>query len=488
MNDLAKSIRNVMVIFLFCFIALISYIAYFQVFKGPDIANDSGNKRLWARRNEILRGTIYDKDGNPLTNSIRVDKFNQSREYIYGDLYVHALGYIDERFGITGLEEEYDNELSKYSSFSNGIRSLLKNFDLKKAFENRDEEKIGNGIVTTLDYNLQKVAYDAMGDLKGAVVALNPKTGEVLAMVSKPTYDPTNLEQTIEDANTGVDTESKLLNRTINGLYPPGSVFKTITLAAALENDPSITGRTFNDTGKITFDDGTELNNYMKQAHGNLDLQMAYRVSSNVVFGTLSMEMGNEKLKEVAERFGFNSRVPGIGMSISESRFPSLKDYELGNIAQSGIGQASVLSSPMQMAIVAATVANDGVLMEPKLVNKIVDKDGNTIKEIQNKTLQSNVISKEIANTIKDYMGYLVSNNIYRWPAFEGTNAGGKTGTADYMLDDGSEGVPHGWFISAAPLDDPKIAVAVIVEQGENGAGSAADIASKVVRAAVLGE
>lgn len=488
MNDLAKSIRNVMVIFLFCFIALISYIAYFQVFKGPDIANDSGNKRLWARRNEILRGTIYDKDGNPLTNSIRVDKFNQSREYIYGDLYVHALGYIDERFGITGLEEEYDNELSKYSSFSNGIRSLLKNLDLKKAFENRDEEKIGNGIVTTLDYNLQKVAYDAMGDLKGAVVALNPKTGEVLAMVSKPTYDPKNLEQTIEDANTGVDTESKLLNRTINGLYPPGSVFKTITLAAALENDPSITGRTFNDTGKITFDDGTELNNYMKQAHGNLDLQMAYRVSSNVVFGTLSMEMGNEKLKEVAERFGFNSRVPGIGMSISESRFPSLKDYELGNIAQSGIGQASVLSSPMQMAIVAATVANDGVLMEPKLVNKIVDKDGNTIKEIQNKTLQSDVISKEIANTIKDYMGYLVSNNIYRWPAFEGTNAGGKTGTADYMLDDGSEGVPHGWFISAAPLDDPKIAVAVIVEQGENGAGSAADIASKVVRAAVLGE
>ena len=488
MNDLAKSIRNVMVIFLFCFIALISYIAYFQVFKGPDIANDSGNKRLWARRNEMLRGTIYDKDGNPLTNSIRVDKFNQSREYIYGDLYVHALGYIDERFGITGLEEEYDNELSKYSSFSNGIRSLLKNLDLKKAFENRDEEKIGNGIVTTLDYNLQKVAYDAMGDLKGAVVALNPKTGEVLAMVSKPTYDPKNLEQIIEDANTGVDTESKLLNRTINGLYPPGSVFKTVTLAAALENDPSITGRTFNDTGKITFDDGTELNNYMKQAHGNLDLQMAYRVSSNVVFGTLSMEMGNEKLKEVAERFGFNSRVPGIGMSISESRFPSLKDYELGNIAQSGIGQASVLSSPMQMAIVAATVANDGVLMEPKLVNKIVDKDGNTIKEIQNKTLQSDVISKEIANTIKDYMGYLVSNNIYRWPAFEGTNAGGKTGTADYMLDDGSEGVPHGWFISAAPLDDPKIAVAVIVEQGENGAGSAADIASKVVRAAVLGE
>ncbi|WP_411169118.1 peptidoglycan D,D-transpeptidase FtsI family protein [Clostridium sp. MB05] len=487
MNDLAKSVRNVMVIFLFCFIALISYIAYFQVFKGPDIANDTGNKRLWAKRNEVLRGTIYDKDGNPLTKSVRLDKFNQSREYLYGDLYVHSLGYIDERFGLTGLEEEFDSELSKYNSFSNGIRSLLKDFDLKKAFESRNEEKVGNGIVTTLDYKLQKIAYEAMGDLKGAVVALNPKTGEILAMVSKPTYDPTNLEKAIEEANTGVDVDSKLLNRTINGLYPPGSVFKTVTLSAALENDPSIVNRTFNDTGKITFPDGTELNNYMKQAHGNLDLQMAYRVSSNVVFGTLAMEMGNPKLKEVSERFGFNSRVPGIGISISESRFPALKDYEVGNIAQSGIGQASVLSTPMQMAIVAATVANDGVLMEPKLVNKIVDKDGNTVKEIPNKTLKTDVISKDIAETVKKYMGYLVSNNTHRWPAFEGTNAGGKTGTADY-IEDGVEGIPHGWFISAAPLDNPQIAVAVIVEKGENGAGSAAYIASQVVRAAVLGE
>ena len=287
MNQLSKSVRNIMVIFLFCFIALISYIAYFQVFKGPDIASDSGNKRLWAKRNEVLRGTIYDRDGNPLTNSIRIDKFNQSREYINGDLYVHALGYIDERFGITGLEDEFDSELSRYNGFSNGIRSFINNFDLKSAFENRDEEKIGNGVVTTLDYNIQKAAYDAMGNLKGAVVAINPKTGEILAMVSKPTYDPNNLEQVIEEANSGVDKESKLLNRAIDGKYPPGSVFKTVTLAAALENNPDIVNETFHDTGKIVFPDGTSLSNYMNQVHGDLSLQMAYRVSSNFVFGTL---------------------------------------------------------------------------------------------------------------------------------------------------------------------------------------------------------
>lgn len=488
MNELSKSVRNIMVIFLFCFIALISYIAYFQIFKGPDIASDSGNKRLWAKRNEVLRGTIYDRDGEPLTNSIRIDKFNQSREYINGDLYVHALGYIDERFGITGLEDEFDSELSKYNGFSNGIRNIIKNFDLKSAFENRDEEKVGNGIVTTLDYNIQKAAYDAMGDLKGAVVAINPKTGEILAMVSKPTYDPNNLEQVIEDANSGVDEESKLLNRAIDGRYPPGSVFKTVTLAAALENNPDVVNETFHDTGKIVFPDGTSLSNYMNQAHGDLSLQMAYRVSSNFVFGTLAMEMGNAKLKEVAERFGFNSRINGVGLSIPQSSFPTLNEEEIGNIAQSGIGQGSVLSTPIQMAIVASTVANDGVLMQPKLVNKIVDKDGNTVKEISNKALKEDVISSDVASTIKEYMGYLVSNNIYRWPAFEGTNAGGKTGTADYMQEDGSEGIPHGWFISVAPLDDPEIAVAVIVEEGENGAGSAANIASKVVRTAVLGQ
>ena len=486
MDNLYKSIRNVMVIFLFCFIALIAYITYFQIFNGPDIANDSGNRRLWAKRNEVLRGTIYDREGNALTTSTRVDKYTQKREYLYGDLYVHALGYIDERFGVTGLEDEYDSELSKYNSFTNSIRSLFSDFDLKAIIENRDSEKVGNGIVTTLDPNLQSIAYEAMGDLQGAVVAINPKTGEILAMVSKPTYDPNNLEQAIEDANSGVDTESKLLNRAIDGLYPPGSVFKTVTLAAALENDPDVVNRTFEDVGKITFQDGATLSNYMNQVHGDISLKYAYRVSSNFVFGTLAMEIGNSKLKEVAERFGFNSVIRGDGVTVTASRFPQLESYEEGNIAQSGIGQGSVLSTPMQMALVAAAVANDGTLMEPKLVNKIVDKDGNTVKNIESKVLRENVISKDIAETIKEYMGNLVSNNIYRWPAFEGTNAGGKTGTADYMNEDGTEGIPHGWFISLAPIDDPEIAVAVIVEEGENGAGSAASIASQIIRAAVL--
>ena len=488
MNDLSKSVRHVMTIFLVCFIALISYIAYFQIFKGPNIANDSGNVRLWAKRNEVLRGTIYDRNGTELAISERIDETSQKRTYLYDYLFAHPLGYIDQTYGLSGLEENYDEVLRTSNTLTTSFRSLLKNMDFSTFISslNSDEEKVGNGIITTLDLELQRVAYNALGNNKGAVVALNPKTGEILAMVSNPSFNPNDLASEIERANEGSEADTPLLNRAIDGRYPPGSVFKTVTLSSALENIDGVASREFDDEGKITFDDGTELNNFAYEVHGIIDLRRAYRVSSNVVFGTLAMELGNEKLKSTAESFGFNSVIEGEGLTIAESIFPTLKDYEEGNIAQSGIGQGSVLSTPMQMALVAATVGNDGILMRPKLVNTIVDKNGNTVRNIASDEIRR-AIPSDVAATVRDYMKYLVDNNIYRWPAFEGTNAGGKTGTADYNLPDGSEAIPHGWFISVAPMDDPQIAVAVIVENGESGAGSAATIASLVVRQAVLG-
>ena len=249
---------------------------------------------------------------------------------------------------------------------------------------------------------------------------------------------------------------------------------------------PSVVNRTFDDNGKITFQDGRTLSNFGNNVYGSIDLKQAYKVSSNVVFGTLAMELGNDALKTTAEDYGFNSVITGPGVSITASRFPSLDSSEVGNIAQSGIGQGSVLATPMQMALVAATVANDGVMMQPKLVNSIVDKDQNVIKTIGSKELKQ-VMSSDIAETIQDYMTNLVNSNLSKWPAFKGTNAGGKTGTADYTLPDGSEATPHSWFIAAAPMDDPQIAVAVIVENGGTGSGAAATVASKVVRQAVLG-
>ena len=274
MKNVSNSIKQVMVVFLFCFVALISYIAYFQVFSAPSIAEEQGNQRLWAKRNEVLRGTIYDRNKNALTTSAKVNDLTQKRTYVDGDLYVHALGYVDPRYGLTGLEANYDSELTTYNKITNNILNLTKDFSkekLKEMFNSRkeDEVKIGNGVITTLDPTLQKIAYDALENNKGAVVALNPKTGEVLAMVSRPTYNPNDLESSMKAANAGKADNSPLINRATSGLYPPGSTFKTVTLSSALDNMPGVTNRIFDDTGKIVFNSKQSLSNDSGEVNGS---------------------------------------------------------------------------------------------------------------------------------------------------------------------------------------------------------------------------
>lgn len=492
MKNVSNSIKQVMVVFIFCFVALISYIAYFQVFSAPNIAEGQGNQRLWARRNEVLRGTIYDKNKNPLTTSTRADALTQKRTYTNGDLYVHALGYVDPRFGLTGLEASYDNELTTYNKITNNLLNLTKDFStdkLKEMFQNRkeDEDKIGNSIITTLDPTLQKIAYDALGNNRGAVVALNPKTGEVLAMVSKPTYNPNDLESSMKAANEGTADSSPLINRATSGLYPPGSTFKTITLTSALENMQGVTNRTFNDTGKIIFNGTQSLSNDNGEVNGNINLKDAFRLSSNFVFGTLAMELGNDKLKATAEKYGFNTTIESDGFKITQSQFPTLTKAEVGSIAQTGIGQSRILATPMQMALVTSAIANDGKMMEPRLVNQIIDKDGNIIKTIDSK-VSKQVISATNADIIKDYMKNLVDSRVdSSWSYFQGTEAAGKTGTADHNLANGQSATPHSWFIGFAPANNPKIAVAVIVENGGYGASAAAPIAGSIIKKAVLG-
>ena len=490
MKNISNSIKQVMVVFLFCFVALISYIAYFQVFSAPAIAEQQGNQRLWARRNEVLRGTIYDRNKNALTTSARVDEKKKKRTYVNGDLYVHALGYVDPRYGLTGLEANYDSELTTYNKITNNILNLTKDFSmdkLKELFENRkeDENKIGNGVITTLDPALQRVAYDALGSNKGAVVALNPKTGEVLAMVSKPTYNPNDLENSMKAANEGTADNSPLINRATSGLYPPGSTFKTVTLTSALDNMPGVTNRTFQDEGKIVFNSKQSLSNANGAVYGTLDLKDALKVSSNVVFGTLAMELGNEKLKATAESYGFNNTIEAEGFNITKSQFPTLKAAEVGSIAQTGIGQSSILATPMQMALVSSTIANNGKMMEPTLVSQVVDKDGNVVKTIDSQVYKQ-VLSTTNAAIIKSYMKYLVDSKVNSsWTYFQGTNAAGKTGTADYVLPNGQNATPHSWFIGFAPADNPKIAVAVIVENGGYGSIAAAQVAGQVIRTGV---
>lgn len=480
MNDISKNIKNVLIVFLLCFIATIVYLTYFEIFLSPDLVINPMNKRSWAKRNEILRGTIYDKNMKPLTKSSRKDVLTQNREYIGGEMFAHVLGYVDVKYGITGLERKYDSDLMAddspvvdlFNIFNDEDNSALEN--IIEVFKERDD-KIGRNVITTLDYNVQKTAFEMLGNRRGAVVALNPKTGEIISLVSKPSFDPNNIGGSWEAINS--DESRPLLNRAVSGLYPPGSTFKVVTASSALENTSNILNRTFQDNGVLQFNSTQSLSNYNNEVLGNISFREAFVKSSNVVFASLGLEIGNNALKETAENFCFNREIEADGIFIDKSVFPSYKRYEVGNIAQSAIGQSGVLASPMEMALVASTIANDGTMMKPTLVKSVTTKKGSTVKELEPEVI-AQPIEANNADVLKKFMREVVTNGTGGAANIEGLDICGKTGTAEHS----EGGAPHSWFIGFAPYQDPQIAVAVIVENGGLGGGEAARIAAEVIR------
>lgn len=476
-KDEEKSVRKIMIVYLFILLALISYIVYFTVVSAPKIANMSSNTRAAAKANTILRGTIYDSAGNALTESKKTSTLTQTITYPYGDIYANVVGYYSSTYGSTGLEKTYNNELSTYQSGS----GLLRYFNIVKSFKERDTQKVGNSVYTTLDTNLQKVAYDGLSQYTaGAVVAINAKTGAVLVSASYPSFNPNNLSEAMAKSTESGVTPF-LIDRATQGLYAPGSTFKVVTLASGLENISGLAYRTFDDTGKITIGDYT-LPNENGIAYGQVGINKALSVSSNVVFGgIIAEELGNAKLKATAEEFGFNEDIPTVGFTLKQSTFPTLSSYELGNIAQSGIGQGSVQATPTQMALVAATVANNGVMMRPYLVNKIVDSEGNIIQQTQSEQYKQ-IISSANDAVIKNAMAYVVSQRVESgtWSYFSGINdVGAKTGTAQT-----SNSQPNSWWMGYAG----DLAVAVVVEGAGNVDGASAKIASSVIKAYLAGQ
>ncbi|GAA0121681.1 MAG: penicillin-binding protein 2 [Clostridium argentinense] len=464
-KNISKSIKTVLLVFLVFFIAIISYINYLYLFKSDKYIESAFNNRQRAEKNKVLRGTIFDRDMNALTKGEKTGEFEQTREYLGGQKFAHVLGYYDTVYGMSGLEKKFDKVLSG-----------KENKPIKDYFNfNSNETRVGDSIVTTLDSKLQVSAFDALGDFKGSVVALEPSTGEVLAMVSKPTFNPNNLAEQWDALSK--DEETPFLNRATAGLYPPGSTFKAVTALAALEHMPGVENRTFEDNGRINFNDSTSLENYNGNAFGSINLQQAFTHSSNVVFGTLAMEMGNDALKSTAEKFYFNKEIPSRTLVLEDSKFPTYKKYEVGNIAQSGIGQSGVLASPMQMALVASTIANNGVMMEPNIVKEIINAQGQTVSKIEPKEIGT-VVSTENATILKQYMRSVVTEGTAQNVNLWGVQVSGKTGTADH---DSGDKIAHSWFIGFAPAENPKIAFAIILEEGAGQGKNAADVAKDIL-------
>ena len=483
---LNRNIKVISAVILALFMGIMGYMLYFHGVQAEEIAAKPGNVREQAKRNEILRGTIFDRNGKVLTYSERQSDNTQKRIYQGAEAFAQVLGY-EQRNTVTGLEYALDDILTKdefvFDFSKEGFLEMLKD---PSSVLNRTKE--GNSVVTTLDQELQWRAYDLLGDElgeKGAIVAMNPKTGEILAMVNRPSYDPNGLKENYASLNEKQYDDGVFLNTAARGSYAPGSTYKIITLLAALEKLDGIEERTFKDNGKLDVNVGKDLPNVNGTIHGNIKLKEAFAVSSNVVFGTLAIELGGESLAEVAERFGFNKEQSFPFLNMSTSKAPKYPKNEDGALAASGVGQTGVSASPLQMAMVASAIANDGNLMTPMMVNSVLKYDG-TQKEKFEPKLYNTVADTETAQTVKTYMKNNVDTSKNEtMKALAKLRGAGKTGTAQdfYQKTDGTKiEVVNSWFVGFAPYEDPQIAVAVVVLDGGSGGGKAASIATELMR------
>ncbi|MCT4620355.1 MAG: penicillin-binding transpeptidase domain-containing protein [Marinisporobacter sp.] len=462
MDKNTKRMVKVLVAFSTLFISLMVYLSYFEIFQASKIINNNYNKRQWLNEEYVLRGVIADRNGKTLSFSEKTEN-GQVRHYPFGKIYSHIIGYSFKEYGKAGLESSYNKDLLNIKK--NPIQEITEKIMGPK-------EK-GNNLILTIDHEIQSYAEKKLRGKKGAIVVLNPKSGEIYAMVSKPDFDPSTIKKQWSEITE--DKNSPLLNRATMGLYTPGSIFKTITATAALENNKG--EKTIDCKGSINID-GYVLKDYRGAVHGEIDMERALEVSCNVFFSQIGLELGEEKLKNTAEKYMLNKQIP-FDLQVKESTFPkgNMIRPELG---ASAIGQGKILVTPLNMAMVAGATANDGEMMKPILVKEVIDPKGRTIKTNIPQVL-SRTSSKIVAEEVKSMMVAVVEEGSGKNARIKNIKVGGKTGTAENQTEK-----EHGWFIGFAPADDPKVAIAVVLENiGITGGKSAAPIAKDIMETAL---
>lgn len=467
-EKIKKNIIKILIVFSTAFLLLILYLSYFEITYGETLISDSNNRRNKDREYEVLRGNIYDRERNLVAESVRQDDGTQTRAYRkgYEMPYAPVLGYYSSKYGTSGLEKSYARDLLD--------ADMLNPFKIVRDIMTSAEKK-GNSLVLTIDSDLEKAAYNALGDYRGAVVGLNPKTGEVLCMVSKPVFNPVTIDKDW-DVVSKQNEMGLFLNRAIQpGLYPPGSTFKVIVASEAIENIKDVQSKTYKCEGNLKIGNYT-LSDFGNESHGSINLHDAFVESCNITFGQIGIELGLDRLKKGAEDFYFNKPID-FDLQVAQSEFPALDKSRKDSLAQSSIGQHEVMVTPLQMALVASTIANKGTMMKPYLIKSIADSYGWDIK-ITSPEIMAQPIKPETADIVKQMMVDVVKMGTGKSAKINNVEVAGKTGTAEVNEKD----APHSWFIGFAPADDPQIAIAVIVENGETGGGKAAAISREILK------
>ncbi|WP_031516186.1 peptidoglycan D,D-transpeptidase FtsI family protein [Desulfofalx alkaliphila] len=457
-----NNIRNLGIFILLLLTILIFYLSYIHLKMGSELASHPNNRRMAEQMANIHRGSIYDRKGVVLAESRWVDE-GSVRVYPRGAETANIIGYTSKKYGASGLESTYDIELL-------GMNREEKLFnEIRKA---TGQSQLGQDLVLTLDAELQHLAVELLGGKRGAVVAVDPRTGAILAAATSPSFDPNNLEQEWEHLQNNKD--APLLNRAFQGAYPPGSVMKLITAAGALAQGHQ-GGDLVNCPGYLMVE-GFKLED---NVHGHVDLTEALVVSCNTAFGQLALEMGRQPFVQVAEQFGFNTDF-ALGVESRPSTMGDIENMDSRQLAVTAIGQGDLLVSPLHMAMVAAAVANGGSMMQPYLVQEVRNSLGKTSYQ-HRPGLMLQATDAETARIIGDAMAAAVERGTARAAAIGGIEVAGKTGTAE-----NPHGASHAWFVGFAPVQQPRVAVSVIIENGGSGGRVAAPIAQKVISEALM--
>ncbi|GAA4772185.1 MULTISPECIES: penicillin-binding transpeptidase domain-containing protein [Streptomyces] len=478
-----KPLRRIAIFCGLLVLALMIRDNWLQYVRADELNTHKLNKRVEIERYAHARGNIV-VEGKAITGSEETDDtyYKFKRTYTDGPMWAPVTGYASQVFGANQIEKLEDGILSGNSD------QLF--FDRTMAMFTGDEKKGGN-VVTTLNAKAQEAAFKGLGDKKGAVAAIDPKTGKILALASTPSYDPASFAGRLKDdekawVSLTEDEDKPMLNRALRETYPPGSTFKVVTAAAALENGKVDDIDAATDTPEPYILPGTRTP-MVNHAQGceNASLNRAMEVSCNSVFAKLGDDVSRDKMVETAEKFGFNN--PEIDTPVRAAASVYDKEMSRDGNAQSAIGQFNTAATPLQMAMVTAAIANDGKLMKPYMIDKLESPDLEVVQQNEPEEM-SRPVSAENAQLLQQMMENVVERGTGGNAAIPGVKVGGKTGTAQHGENNSKN--PYAWFISyAKDANGSPVAVAVVVEDSDasrddiSGGGLAAPIAKAVMKA-----
>ena len=426
-------------------------------------SNNSYNSRLEMMKATVERGPIYASGGEILATTRIDDDGLEYRSYPYAGVFSHVVGF--ESRGYLGVEA-CANYYLLHSHES--LRGQISN-----AIYGRKNE--GDGVYTTLDVSLQLAAYEALGDNKGAVIVTEPSTGKILAMVSKPDFNPNSLKDIWEDIVKD-DENSVLLNRATQGTYAPGSTFKIVTTLEYLkENNNHTEDYTFDCNGRYVSGEDV-INCYHKMSHQEVDLKASFAQSCNSSYANIGSSLNIRSFEKTADGLLFNKTLP-LELPSAKSRLLLDDDTTKSDMLQYSIGQGDILMTPMHMNLLTQAIANDGVLMQPMLLDSVKNKNGIMVKDFKAEKYKT-LMSKKEAATLTDFMMEACETGTAKSLKNDFYSVAGKTGSAEFME---TSSISHAWFTGFAPADNPKICITVIVEEGGSGSKVAVPVAKKIM-------